>query len=354
MASLDFEKEKSDFLEWYHHNAVFLNKAVESFRTLISLLLTDREEFPTPSVHSRVKNASECVRKFERKYRADLEAQNTPYIIRDHITDLLGVRVICLYEDNIPSIRNVLAEEFTILSETDKSKSLEVHEAEFGYKGLHLDLGLSDRRTALPEYSRFKSLRYEVQIQTTAQDAWSTLDHEIKYKRVIPSDLQRRVSRLAALFELADQEFRLIRDRTVELESLTKKSAEAATPALTTQAPTTAAASPIDAISFNYVLTTAYPEYRFFGNRVDSFLTELLSADPHLTVEGLSQALSSHRPTVERFKQHLWDTRLARLNPYTVIRHVLYLADKDKYGGLLFSSQKATFDAWLKPAEQAH
>ncbi|MGZ7142680.1 hypothetical protein ACXWOE_09685, partial [Streptococcus pyogenes] len=42
----------------------------------------------------------------------------------------------------------------------------------------------------------------------------SVLDHKIKYKKSIPGQLKRRINVLAALFELADREFRQIRDAT--------------------------------------------------------------------------------------------------------------------------------------------
>ena len=56
--------------------------------------------------------------------------------------------------------------------------------------------------------------RFELQIRTVVQDSWSTLDHKIKYKKSIPAALKRRINTLAALFELADREFRQVREET--------------------------------------------------------------------------------------------------------------------------------------------
>ena len=58
---------------------------------------------------------------------------------------------------------------------------------------------------------------FEVRIRTVIQDAWSVLDHKIKYKKSIPNDLKRRINILSALFELADREFKEIRNATTEL-----------------------------------------------------------------------------------------------------------------------------------------
>ena len=64
------------------------------------------------------------------------------------------------------------------------------------------------------EYQRYSNLRFEVQIRTIIQDAWSVLDHKIKYKKSIPLNMKRRINTLAALFELADREFFSIRQET--------------------------------------------------------------------------------------------------------------------------------------------
>ena len=76
----------------------------------------------------------------------------------------------------------------------------------FGYKGHHLDLCINDQRATLPEYDQYRDLRFEVQVRSTIQDAWSVLDHKIKYKKSIPHSLRRQINALAALFEIADRE----------------------------------------------------------------------------------------------------------------------------------------------------
>jgi len=49
-------------------------------------------------------------------------------------------------------------------------------------------------------------------MRTIIQDAWSILDHKIKYKKSIQQSLKRRINRLSALFEIADDEFFRIND----------------------------------------------------------------------------------------------------------------------------------------------
>ncbi|WP_295578974.1 hypothetical protein [uncultured Lamprocystis sp.] len=210
MPSLDFEAERAQFLDFYTSNRHLLDDAKNSFVALINALLIHAGEIAISKIEGRVKDREECIKKFNLKYRTSLESTSTPYTIRDHITDLIGLRVVCLYEDDIERIESCLSEHFDVVDRTDRIAQIENTEGSFGYKGLHLDLRLNAIRIALPEYSKYSEFRFEVQIRTIIQDSWSVLDHKIKYKKSIPTRLKRRINTLAALFELADREFREI------------------------------------------------------------------------------------------------------------------------------------------------
>jgi ppGpp synthetase/RelA/SpoT-type nucleotidyltranferase len=343
MASLDFAAEKEAFKEYYAANSGVFHDASDSLRTLLSLLLTDNDAFSTPQVLARVKERDECIAKFARKYQTKCEETSTPYEIKDYITDVVGIRVICLYETDIPLVRTIFTENFAILEESDKTQAVESQEGVFGYKGLHLDLKLLANRRDLPEYLRFSDLQFEVQLRTIVQDAWSVLDHKIKYKKKIPHELKRRINRLAALFELADQEFLNIRDETRELEFKAKAEPIPASEAL----PPPAAAPPVDAFSFLGVAQRHFPTYPFQGHKIDGFVAELLDIAPSLTVAELEVAITDAHNTIEEYKNYQHERYFNRLNPYTTIRHALYLSDRERYAPLLFDLQRRNFDAWL-------
>ena len=105
MASLELQKEIDGFYKYYSENYKILETASDYFRTLIDSILL--EQVQVQSVVSRVKNRDECIGKFRRKYQESLEKNNLPYEIKDHITDLIGVRVICLYEPDIAKIKKL-------------------------------------------------------------------------------------------------------------------------------------------------------------------------------------------------------------------------------------------------------
>lgn len=309
-------------------------------------MLTDKDEFPTPRVTFRVKNREECINKFSRKYRKTLEEENKKYEIRGYITDIIGIRVICLYETDIELIRNVLEKCFEVIEITDKTEAIESKDDVFGYKGLHLDLKLNGERAALPEYSRISDLQFEIQLRTIVQDAWSVLDHKIKYKRNIPHPLKRRINRMAALFELADQEFVNIKSETSELESRASKVEESAPHSQDGVEQTKS--ETIDALTFLGVAQVYFYHYDFHGYKVDGFVDELIHINPEITPQQLKSALEDNKDILEEYKTYQYNEYLNNLNPYTTIRHALYLSDKASYGSVLFDVQRKNFETWLE------
>lgn len=73
---------------------------------------------------------------------------------------------------------------------------------------------LTPERAALAEYEAFKDMQCEIQVRSILQHAWAEIEHDLGYKtkEAIPVQSQRRFARLAGLLELADDEFRGIRN----------------------------------------------------------------------------------------------------------------------------------------------
>lgn len=343
MASLDFEAEKAAFREYHNDNNELLHDAESFFRSLIASLLSRVSGLEKPIVSSRLKDREECIRKFSRKYQTPLEESKTPYEIKDHITDLIGLRVVCLYESEVDQIVETLRGNFEVLEETNKIKAIESTENTFGYKGFHLDLKINEARRGFPEYSHYSDLRFEVQVRTTIQDAWSALDHKIKYKKSIPADLKRRINTLAALFELADHEFLSIREKTKELYQKAQSDAKKTTPPSEAGVGTPVVRKPdLDVFSFLSVVERNFPGYNFLSVSADGFVQELLKLKPDLTSDDLAKAITNHLAYIKRYKSESPHS----LNPYTQIRHCLYLEDPESFKTCLFDLQRAQFDKW--------
>lgn len=355
MPSLDFDQEKQEFRDFYSENFNLLEDSKLSFCALINALVSHRGNIAVSKIDGRVKDKEECIRKFNRKYRKSLESENTPYSIKDHITDLIGIRIVCLYEDDIEKIKNVLSDHFDVIDVTDKISIIEKTEDSFGYKGLHLDLKLGPERKEMPEYKAYAEFDFEVQIRTIIQDSWSVLDHKIKYKKSIPNRLKRRINTLAALFELADREFREIRSATEE--ELRKAEAdeeldEIPTPAnIGPQQPTPSSngRSLLNAFGFLKIAKHFFRDFEFEAHKVDGFTEEIVSLEPEITKSKFNLYMKDNVAKVKQYKAHFESNSNSAetLNPYTIIRHCLYLGDKIRFSSILTNNSKESFEQWL-------
>ncbi len=363
MPSLDFEAEKAAFREYHNDNALRLDQAKEAFLTLIRSLLA-HASMDAATATGRIKDREESIKKFMRKYQGDLEKSGTPYEIKDHITDLVGLRLVCLYEDEIEPIGQLIHEHFDVIGVTDKTAEIEGTENAFGYKGLHLDLRLDGSRAAMPEYEVFAPFPFELQIRTVIQDSWSTLDHKIKYKKSIPAALKRRINTLAALFELADREFRQVRDETeLEIERAEAEPevevAEAgqgnpqAEPAAGVDSERRQFA-PLDAFRLLRIARHFFPDVDFEARKVDGFTADVIEREPGISRGKFNYYLRSTIGMVRQYRTWFIDSgRGEKFNAFTEMRHALYAANPDAFGGMLTTVARETFDQWRADNGQA-
>jgi len=358
MGSLDFDAEKSSFREFYNENFESLQAALSSFRTLIESLVQAKSDIAVSSVEGRIKDREECISKFTRKYRTALEASKTPYTIRDKITDLIGIRIVCLYEDEVERIKTTILEEFEVIEITDKISQVEGTEGSFGYKGLHIDLKLNETRKGMAEYRLYAEYPFELQIRTVIQDSWSILDHKIKYKKSIPNSLKRRINTLAALFELADREFRAIRDATrIELEQTEEiypqieaetKDAEVSSSdgSDPEQAVQPGRYAPLNAFFFLRIAQHFFPKFDFESHKVDGFTQEIISLKPNISRGKFNFYLREKFSTIKQYQDE-FEKSGERMNPFTMMRHCLYAGDKEVFSAILTDTARDRFDKWL-------
>lgn len=75
--------------------------------------------------------------------------------------------------------------------------------------------------TGLAEWRQYAGIPAEIQVRTALQHAWAAVQHKLDYKSSIeaPLELRRRLFRLSALFELADEQFSELRDARARIEA---------------------------------------------------------------------------------------------------------------------------------------
>lgn len=352
MASSNFDKEKNIFREFYSDNLSLMEGATNSFSTLINALLTHSGGISISKIEGRVKDKEECIRKFNFKYRKALEADNIEYSIKNHISDLIGVRVVCLYEDDIENIQNTLKEHFEVIDITDKISQIESTEDSFGYKGLHLDLKLGPARKDMPEYKAFVNFSFEIQIRTIIQDSWSVLDHKIKYKKSIPNPLKRRINTLAALFELADREFREIRMSTdAEILKAEEEDLEV-TPILSDntfdsliEPKKINGNSTLTVFAFLKIAKHFFKDCELEAHKVDAFTEEVILNSDNINKHQFQKYMEETISKIKNYFENIYGSS-EKISPFTIIRHCLYLSDKTLFASILTNIDKEKFDAW--------
>lgn len=205
------KKDTKQILKDYDEQKSILNDFSSNCKSLIIDLLSN-DNIKYHQISDRLKERKKLEEKLLRK--------NNKYKALSDITDISGIRIITFFEDEIDKIAEIIEREFSI----DKNNSIDKRKVEndkFGYRSLHYVVSLSDNRTKLTEYKRFKGLKLELQIRTILQHSWAEIEHDIGYKGevTLPDSSKRTFHRVAALLEMADIEFVKLKNELAIYES---------------------------------------------------------------------------------------------------------------------------------------
>ena len=190
---------------WATEYAGTLSK-YETLATKFSDLLEQilgHEEIDIVQIEKRAKTVESFLGKLTRKG----DQYTNPL---DEVTDLAGIRVITYYLEDVDRVAEVIRRQFTVDEELSVDKRAELDPDRFGYVSSHFIVTLSESRSGLLEWAGLEDLKAEIQVRTATQHAWAAVEHKLHYKNreeTAPRAMQRRMSRLSALFELADEQF---------------------------------------------------------------------------------------------------------------------------------------------------
>ena len=152
---------------------------------------------------------------FERRVKTEesltgkLEKKGYKYRTLYDITDVVGIRVVTYYTDDVDKVAAIAKQIFDVdwKNSVDKRK----HQLNsFGYLSLHYICYLKE--------GPLRTIPFEIQMRTALQHVWSAIEHDIGYKGAVklPPEFVRQFSRLAGMLEMADDEFSRLRTTMTE------------------------------------------------------------------------------------------------------------------------------------------
>ncbi|MDR3122291.1 MAG: tetratricopeptide repeat protein [Treponema sp.] len=163
-----------------------------------------------PTIKTRLKDFDSYFEKYIRILNSGPRKDEKP-----RITDLIGIRIVCPFLEDIDIVGSILNKLFTVV-EVDKKSNHSFKE--FGYESTHILVEIPERFIEKHGYCGCDVA--EVQIRTILQDAWAEVEHELFYKAdFTPFDepMKRKLAAINANLFLADIIFQEIRTHQRQL-----------------------------------------------------------------------------------------------------------------------------------------
>ncbi|GLI08490.1 GTP pyrophosphokinase [Paenibacillus tyrfis] len=164
---------------------------------------------PIEHIKTRIKSPESIINKLQRK--------GLPISLvtaRDHLNDIIGVRIICSFLSDIYDLYEILnnRHDMKIIECKDYIRNPKPN----GYQSLHLIVEvpvLLSKGTQL--------VKAEIQLRTLGMDFWASLEHKIfyKYNKDIPDRLKQELLSAAHLTVELDAKMKAISDEIGHLDS---------------------------------------------------------------------------------------------------------------------------------------
>lgn len=272
---MSLEQEYKIIMPHYERLA---NEIREGLKTKI-----EKANIRTTPIICRAKTLESLLHKSERKLYSNPLSE---------ITDLAGVRVVCMYEPDIEKIEEIIQSEFKVCERVDKYK--EAGSDKMGYLGIHFIVQLKDHYSG-PRYDGLHAFKCEIQVRTILQDAWALISHHLVYKEEssIPNKIKRDLNNVASLLEIAQGVFDSAREK-IESYVLEIRKKEAV--------PTEFLSQPVD-----YETLYAYTQWKYKDLPVSEKWHNRLLSDLNLqkypTLKEINDIVENTRDAVMAYQQ---------------------------------------------------
>ncbi|MCD4668204.1 MAG: hypothetical protein K8R44_06420 [Sulfurimonas sp.] len=142
--------------------------------------------------------------------------------IFDRLNDIVGARIVCLYNEDITKIDKKLDElnesgDIIIVNPKNHDKDTP-GVPKPGYTSLHRTIQIGGKRMELFEYKDIIRLKCELQIRTLLSDAWANVEHQISYKPKIRynpdkiAEIDRKMLAISYVLSQQDQQFNELKE----------------------------------------------------------------------------------------------------------------------------------------------
>jgi putative GTP pyrophosphokinase len=168
---------------------------------IVRELITLIEEVVSPVLsYPRVQGRVKSFGSYFKKYLKFLKDEN---YVNNNIADVIGIRIICPFLEDLAAVEELLKEKFKIVEVERKGGDHTFRE--FGYESIHLLIEIPLEFVKKVKTDCCETA--EIQIRTMLQDAWAEVEHEFVYKaEFTPFDnpLKRKLAAVNASLVLAD------------------------------------------------------------------------------------------------------------------------------------------------------
>ena len=132
---------------------------------------------PVESIKTRIKTPESIIRKLTLlKQPVQLET------MEEYVDDIAGIRVICSFIDDIYQLKKLLLkqDDIDLVYERDYIQTPK----KSGYRSLHLVV-------TVPIFTDNgkTTMKVEIQMRTIAMDCWASLEHKLRYKKNLSSEM---------------------------------------------------------------------------------------------------------------------------------------------------------------------
>lgn len=158
------------------------NWAIQNIRFRLEMidqeLSTEYQRMVMQKIEHRIKTPESIAKKLLKKGH-EVSFENAV----SKLNDIVGIRVVCLYRDDVYKISELLKQQkdFLLIKEKDYIKTPK----KSGYQSIHLIMDVP-----FVYKDSIEQQRVEIQIRTVAMDFWAAMDNQICYKKS-PEDVKK-------------------------------------------------------------------------------------------------------------------------------------------------------------------